>query len=184
MLNMANNIWLGLYYLIAYILPNNNIPYIGKLCKGVRSWLFKKLHKNVGCEVNIQRKVYFGKTSISIGDYSGLGAKMSIHGIEKLTIGDNVMTASNILILGRGHNYKRIDIPMIHQGNTSKSNLSIGNDVWIGQRTTILPNCNRIGNGVIIGACAVVTKDVPDYAIVAGNPAKVIKFRSNNNTLC
>ncbi len=55
--------------------------------------------------------------------------------------------------------------------------LIIGNDVWIGSRTTILPGCRRIGDGAIIGANSVVTKDVDDFAIVAGNPAKEFRRR-------
>jgi len=53
----------------------------------------------------------------------------------------------------------------------------IGHDVWIGQSAVILPGCKEIGHGAIIGAGAVVTKNVPAYAIVAGNPAKILKFR-------
>lgn len=53
----------------------------------------------------------------------------------------------------------------------------IGNDVWLGQGAIILPGCKRIGNGAIIGAGAIVTKDVPDYAIVAGNPARLLRYR-------
>lgn len=52
----------------------------------------------------------------------------------------------------------------------------IGNDVWIGHGALILPGVT-IGNGAIIGAGAVVARDVPDYAIVAGNPARVIRYR-------
>ena len=58
-----------------------------------------------------------------------------------------------------------------------KEPVYIGDDVWIGARVIILPG-RKIGEGVIIGAGAVVTKDVPDYAVVGGNPAKVIKFRN------
>ena len=61
-----------------------------------------------------------------------------------------------------------------------KGDTIIGNDVWIGQRVIILPGV-RIGDGVIIGAGAVVTKDVPDYAVVAGNPARIIKYRKEDN---
>lgn len=59
----------------------------------------------------------------------------------------------------------------------------IGNDVWIGQNTIILPGCKTIGDGVVIGAGSVVTKDVPPYAVVGGNPAKIIKFRFQENTI-
>jgi maltose O-acetyltransferase len=59
--------------------------------------------------------------------------------------------------------------------------LQIDDDVWIGARAMILPGCKHIGKGVIIGAGSVVTKDIPDYAIVGGNPARVIKYRINND---
>lgn len=55
--------------------------------------------------------------------------------------------------------------------------LEIGHDSWIGYGTLILPGCKRIGIGAVVGARAVVTKDVPDFAIVAGNPAKLIRYR-------
>lgn len=66
---------------------------------------------------------------------------------------------------------------MANQGNIGKSELIICDDVWIGTRVTILGNVKTIGKGAIIAAGAVVTKPVPDYAIVGGNPAKIIKYR-------
>lgn len=74
------------------------------------------------------------------------------------------------------HNTLRTDIPMCKQGHLPKEKVTIKNDVWIGRRVVIMPGVT-IGNGVIVGACAVVTKDVPDYAVVAGVPAKIIKYR-------
>ena len=58
-----------------------------------------------------------------------------------------------------------------------KGDTVVGNDVWIGTNAVIMPGIT-VGNGVIIGAGAVVTKDVPDYAVVGGIPAKIIKFRN------
>jgi acetyltransferase-like isoleucine patch superfamily enzyme len=55
--------------------------------------------------------------------------------------------------------------------------ISIGDDAWIGDRVTITPGCSRIGTGAVVGAASVVTKDVPDFAVVAGNPARFIRFR-------
>lgn len=58
----------------------------------------------------------------------------------------------------------------------------LGNDIWIGYNATIMPGV-KIGSGVIIGSCSVVTKDIPDYCIAAGNPAKIIKRRFNNELI-
>ena len=64
---------------------------------------------------------------------------------------------------------------MGRQGTVVKE-VSIGDDVWIGMRSIIMPGV-RIGNGVVIGAGAVVTKNVPDFAIVGGVPARIIRYR-------
>lgn len=60
--------------------------------------------------------------------------------------------------------------------------LWIGDDAWIGDRVTITPGCSRIGIGAVVGAGSVVTRDVPDFAVVAGNPARLIRFRFPENT--
>ena len=110
---------------------------------------------------------------IIIGDGSGLGVNCLVHG--PLEIGNKVMMGPDVVILTHTHNIDRTDIPMGDQGSRV-SKVTIGNDVWIGMRTIIMPGV-KIGNGAVIGAGAVVTKDVPDYAIVGGVPAKVIKYR-------
>jgi acetyltransferase-like isoleucine patch superfamily enzyme len=64
----------------------------------------------------------------------------------------------------------------------SKGDVLIGNDVWIGRAAVILSGV-RIGNGAVVGAYSVVTKNVPDYAIVAGNPARVVRMRFSPETV-
>lgn len=59
--------------------------------------------------------------------------------------------------------------------------LRIEHDAWIGDRSVILPGCAKIGVGAVVGAGAVVTRDIPDFAVVAGNPAKVVKFRFSSD---
>lgn len=66
--------------------------------------------------------------------------------------------------------------------DVKRSTLSIGNDVWIGYGSIILSKCEHIGNGAVIGAGSVVTKDVPAYAVVAGNPARVLRYRFDEDT--
>lgn len=61
--------------------------------------------------------------------------------------------------------------------DVERKKLYIGNDVWIGHGVTIVSSCERIGNGAVIGAGSVVTRNVPPYSVVVGVPAKVIKYR-------
>ena len=81
-----------------------------------------------------------------------------------------------VLIMTSSHKFDRIDIPMCEQGDMSPKKVVIGSDVWIGARVIILPGV-QIGSGSIIGAGAVVTKDIPPFSVVGGVPAKVIKSR-------
>lgn len=84
------------------------------------------------------------------------------------------------IIYTRNHAFSRTDIPMREQGMQDFKPVSIGNDVWIGSRVTITSGV-KIGNGCIIGTGSVVTKDVPDFAVVGGNPAKILKYRNSEN---
>ena len=86
------------------------------------------------------------------------------------------MMGPQCYIYTQNHEYSSIDKPMRLQGPQEIRPVSIGNDVWIGSRVTILPGVN-IGDGAIIAAGAVVTKDVPSYAIVGGVPAKLLRMR-------
>ena len=65
---------------------------------------------------------------------------------------------------------------------TCKGDIIIENDVWIGAKSTIMSGV-KISNGAVIGACSVVTKDVPPYAIVVGNPGKIIKYRFSESQI-
>lgn len=71
----------------------------------------------------------------------------------------------------------------VDEEKISFNELSIGNDVWIGQNVVICSKCTKIGNGVVIAAGCVVNRDIPDYAVVGGVPAKIIKYRFDNDTI-
>ncbi|MCK5538014.1 MAG: acyltransferase [Bacteroidales bacterium] len=97
---------------------------------------------------------------------------------EKITIGKDVMIADNVSIRDDDHRFDRLDIPMRKQEMVT-SPIIIEDDVWIGHGAIILRGV-KIGTGAIVAAGAVVTKDVPAYAIVGGVPAKIIKYRNDN----
>lgn len=170
-----------LYYGFARFLPKSTAPLLGKVSLRIRRALCRHLfHKDKShqCkELVVEKGAYFGSgKNFTVGNEVGLGKNFkSLNRI--VTIDDYLMMGEDVLFLGGGHNYDRTDIPMGHQGTKGPTPLHIAGDVWIGSRAIILPGCRRIGHGAIIGAGAVVTKDVPDWAVVGGNPASIIKVR-------
>ena len=139
----------------------------------LRAWCARYMMTYVGTNVNIERGAEF-EPQCELGSNSGIGIDAIIGG--RVLIGDNVMMGRQCIIICRNHKHERTDIPMNQQGFEPGTTIEIGDDVWIGDRVTILPGV-KIGKGCIIAAGAVVAKSVPDYSIVGGVPAKVIKSR-------
>lgn len=114
---------------------------------------------------------------IKIGSNCHFGAFNHITAINSIEIGDNLLTGKNVTITDNSHgstDFEHLSIEPILRPLVSKGPVKIGNNVWIGDKATILPNVT-IGDGAVIAANAVVTKDIPAYCVAAGNPAKVIK---------
>lgn len=166
---------LTLYRAIARHLPPTPSRYGGRLARRTRYRLLRPVFRDCGLNVNIEHGADFGSgRNISIGDNSSIGVDCRVYG--DVVFGANVMTGPDVIIGPPEHGYSRTDIPMISQGFGSARQVVIGDDVWIGARVIILAG-RQIGNGAIVAAGAIVTRDVPDYAIVGGNPARVIKSR-------
>lgn len=141
--------------------------------KQIRAFCGKLILSKCGKDVNIEKGAAF-PSSVELGDNSGIGIRAQING--KVMIGKNVMMGPDVCIYAINHAFNRVDIPMNFQGFAPEKPVVIGDDVWIGARVIILPGI-RIGTGAVIGAGAVVTRDVPDYAVVGGNPARILKMR-------
>ena len=160
-----------LYSLTSAWLPISQRSTFAKKC---RVFWAKKIVSECSKDVNIEQKAVFDP-QVKIGDRSGIGINCEVYG--PVTIGKDVMMGPEVVIYTSGHKHDRTDIPMMMQGFTEPQPVSIGDDCWIGRRAIIMPGV-KIGTGCIIGAGAVVTKDVPDYSIAGGVPAKVLKNRS------
>ena len=170
-----------LYYGFARYLPKSTVPVIGHVSLMIRRSICKRLfikdaeHR---CEdLVVEQGAYFGSgKNFIVGSHVGIGKNFkSLSRI--VTIDDYLLMGEDVLFLGGGHGMDRTDVPMGAQGGLQQSPLHIAGDVWIGARAIILPGCKRIGHGTVIGAGSVVTKDIPDWAVVGGNPARVIRFR-------
>ena len=110
-----------------------------------------------------------------IGDNVGIAANAFIAMRGKVEIGSNTIFGPNVSIHAENHNFSDIDKPIKLQGATRKG-VKIGEDCWIGSKAVILDGVT-IGSHSIIAAGAVVTKDIPEYSIAGGVPAKIIKMR-------
>ena len=117
---------------------------------------------------------------IEIGDGTNIGAFNHISSINKIVIGKGVLTGKWVTIVD--HNHGKLDdlsIMPVRRELYSNGPVVIEDNVWIGEKATILSNV-RVGEGSVIGANSVVTKDIPPYSIVAGIPAKVIRMNAND----
>lgn len=108
---------------------------------------------------------------IQIGDNTRIGLHNTI--IGPVHIGNQVNLAQGVVISGLNHNYQDINKPISEQGVFTNL-ITIQDDVWIGANVVIAAGVT-IGKHCVIGAGSVVTKDIPDYSVAVGNPAKVIK---------
>jgi maltose O-acetyltransferase len=141
----------------------------------LRNALARGMLDECGKGVNIESGARFGSgAGIRVGDFSGIGIRAEVN--TPATIGRYVMMAPEVVILTQNHHHSRTDVPMALQGHDCYEGVVIEDDVWIGQRAIILPGV-RIGTGSIIGAGAVVAKDVPPYSLVVGNPGRVVRSR-------
>lgn len=161
---------------IGYTLFGKYLPYSysSKFAKKVRNFWTSRIIDSVGNNINVERGAKFAH-NIVLGNNSGLGINCDIAG--PVVIGDNVMMGPEVVIYTTNHGHDRIDVPIAKQGITSPRTVTIGNDVWIGRRVIILPGVT-IGEGSILGAGAVVAKDIPPYSVAVGNPARVVKKRN------
>lgn len=154
----------------------------------LRNFILRYLERHEGGEMvsPTLRRIYFDYHDIEIGMYSYGGCFNPIRIGAHTKIGRYCSFAGNVWRFNANHPLKcRSMHPFfyspafgyVQEELITRSELAIGNDVWVGQNAIILPNVKKIGDGAVVGAGAVVTKDVPDFAVVSGNPAKVIKYR-------
>lgn len=126
-----------------------------------------------GIDLRVNRPCQFNR-NVVVGDHCNFNGFI-VQGVGRLLIGNYFHSGIECMVITSNHNYEGNSIPY-DETDVCKT-ITIGDYVWFGNRVTVVGNI-KIGDGAIIAAGSVVTKDVPYCAIVGGNPAKVIKYRN------
>jgi len=140
----------------------------------------------IGNNVSIMKKAWLvaikidhHTPSLSIGNGTRIGHYFLISSVRDVKIGEKVLIADKVYISDNLHSYEDVTIPIMSQPTVFKRSVHIGDESWIGEKVSIIGA--SIGKHSVIGANSVVTKDIPDYCVAGGTPARVIK-RYNFNT--
>jgi acetyltransferase-like isoleucine patch superfamily enzyme len=172
-MHMPNQFWLNLSFLIKatkMYFANHVIAHVPSF--RIRHWYYRNILKYVlGRDSSIHMNTFVTGDHLSIGDNVVINRKCYIDGRFGVEINNNISISSEVCILSMDHD------PNHPQFATRQSKVIIKDNVWVGIRAIILPGVT-LGEGCVVAANSVVTKDVEPYKIVAGIPAKVIKDRN------
>jgi maltose O-acetyltransferase len=165
-----------LYYALAQFLPQPPLPG-GKFGDWLRKTLGEIIFLKCGKGIVVRKGAFFGTgAEIEIGDNSQIGDHAYLS--RDVKIGHNVLMGQNVRILTTSHVFEDPTVTIFSQGYRERRPVHIGDDVWIGACSIILPGVT-IGSGAVIGAGSVVTHDVAPLALVAGNPARFVRQRGS-----
>ncbi|HRJ88834.1 MAG TPA: DapH/DapD/GlmU-related protein [Pyrinomonadaceae bacterium] len=140
----------------------------------LRRAVYARILPRIGADVVLHHGSVIDDARTSIGNDVWISVNCYL---DYAVIEDHVLIGQHVVLLaGRNHhNIDRLDIPIKQQGNPPKEPITIGHGAWIGANATVMAS---VGHDAIVGAGSVVTKDVPPFAIVAGNPARLIRMRN------
>ncbi len=143
----------------------------------VLGWDALRIGRNVivstGTWLNVNNAAA-GETRITIGDFSYIGRRNFISSGKIVVLGDYTMTGLDCHFLGANHHFTDPFRPYIATGVSDDASIRLGVNCWLGASVTVLGNVT-IGHGCVIGAGALVNRDIPPFSIAVGNPARVIK---------
>jgi len=141
-------------------------------CFGWRRLVLRCFGASVGRHVNTypSTRIYF-PWNLTVGDWSAIGEDVLVYNLGPVTIGERATISHRAHLCAGTHDYTQPDLPLL------KPPVTIGDQAWICADAFVGPGV-RVGEGAVVGARAVVTKDVAPWTVVAGNPARVVKQRT------
>jgi len=150
---------------------------IGARCRIDRPWCLE-----AGARLNAESDVYLKIVSddavLKFGDHVFIGRGSEFDVICQVSVGDHTVIAPGCFVTDHNHGiapHSRVD-----QQQCISNAVSIGTDVWLGTNVVVLPGV-RIGDGAVVAAGAVVTRDVPAMAVIAGVPARILRYRDRDS---
>ena len=147
------------------------------MCRIERPWAVRIGHRSL-FEDSVYLKVVADDASLQFGSYVFVGRGVEFDVQENISVGDHSLIAPGCFITDHDHGFSP-DLRIDQQPGIAKP-VIIGNDVWLGANVTVVAGIT-IGDGAVVGAHAVVTTDVPAMAIVAGVPARVLRYRTDGS---
>lgn len=179
-------------------------PLLSRFKNVVLSWHFRRRHTGKGSYIDRSahvlgwRSVKIGKnsvvsadcwfnvnnrssaaTQINVGDFCHLGRRNLLSSGQLLRLGDYCLTGPDCRFLGSDHIFNDPFLPYVASGAKQVAVMEVGPNCWFGAGVVVMGNV-KIGHGSVIGALTLVTKDIPPFSLVVGNPARVIKRYSMN----
>ncbi|MBL4901129.1 MAG: acyltransferase [Desulfocapsa sp.] len=163
------------FFRVAYKL-SKNVPY--SFGKRLRKMTAGKLFKRVGKNFSVGIGASFGDgTCLELSEFTNLGPGFSLTGLGTVRFGSHIMMGYECMFITTNHNA----LPGGGYGKDETKQITIGSHVWFGHRVIVLPGVT-IGDHAIIGAGAVVSKNVPAFGVAVGNPARIVKIRNKKLT--
>ncbi len=153
----------------------DGVAYLGARVDIVAKRGHGRLRLGSNCRVGNDSAIRAHEGSVHIGDKTVLGARVTVNAYLDVVIGASTLIADDVYIIDFDHRTGDVSVPIMDQGIV-KAPVRIGRDCWLGTKVVVTPGV-RIGDGAVVAAAAVVTKDVEPYSIVAGVPAAVIGHR-------
>ena len=161
------------YYGVAQHLPDMSFPG-GKLSTSLRAALCRGFIASAGKGIHIRPHVFVADGRyLRLGDHASIGPGCRIYGAD---IGDGVVIGPHCVFFKENRAADDLDKPVGQHGTTPIRIPIVEDHAWVGERALVMQG-RRIGRGAIVGAGAVVTRDVEPYTVVGGNPARVIGHR-------
>jgi acetyltransferase-like isoleucine patch superfamily enzyme len=138
--------------------------------------------------IDIGQGVFLGRGTILsckdgdivLGDHTNLGFHCEVFSGSRVTVGRHGLFAAYVYLVGGGHEFERADVAVIEQARSSKG-ITLGDNVWLGTGAKVLDGV-RLGSNVVVGANGVVTSDLPDGAVAAGVPARILRTRDQTDS--